>query len=76
MPDHLTRDQRSHAMKSVKLKDGSLEVLVQLELRARGLKFRRHLRALPGGPDIVFPKQKVEVFVDGDFWHGWGLPAW
>lgn len=76
MPDHLTPSQRSHAMKSVKLKDGSLEVLVQRELRDRGLKFRRHLRALPGSPDIVFPKQKVAVFVDGDFWHGWRLPAW
>ena len=76
MSDHLTPEQRSRAMKRVKLKDGSLEVLVQRELRARGLKFRRHIRTLPGRPDIVFPKQKVAVFVDGDFWHGWRLPAW
>ena len=76
MPDHLTPAQRSLAMKRVKLKNGSLEVLVQRELRARGLKFRRHVRTLPGRPDFVFPKQKVAVFVDGDFWHGWRLPAW
>ncbi|MGA2853581.1 MAG: very short patch repair endonuclease [Verrucomicrobiota bacterium] len=63
-------------MKRVKLKDGSLEKLVQRELRAKGLKFRRHVRTLPGSPDIVFPKEKVAVFVDGDFWHGWRLPAW
>ena len=63
-------------MKRVKLKDGALEKLVQRELRARGLRFKRHVRALPGSPDIVFPEQKLAVFVDGDFWHGWRLPAW
>lgn len=63
-------------MKRVKLKDGSLEKLVQRELRAKGLRFRRHVRNLPGSPDIVFPRERVAVFVDGDFWHGWRLPAW
>lgn len=76
MPDHLTPQQRSRAMKRVKLKNGSLEKLVQNELRARGLQFKRHVRALPGRPDIVFADQKLAVFVDGDFWHGWRLPAW
>jgi DNA mismatch endonuclease, patch repair protein len=76
MPDHLTPAQRTRAMKRVKLKDGSLEKLVQWELRAKRLRFRRHVRTLPGSPDIVFPKEKVAVFVDGDFWHGWRLPAW
>ena len=63
-------------MKRVKLKDGSLEKLVQRELRVRGLRFQRHVRSLPGSPDIVFPNERVAVFVDGDFWHGWRLPAW
>lgn len=76
MPDHLTQAQRSRAMKRVKLKDGSLEKLVQSELRARGLRFQRHVRSLPGSPDIVFRKEKVAVFVDGDFWHGWRLSTW
>ena len=76
MPDHLTPAQRSHAMKRVRLKDGSLEKSVQRELHACGLRFKRHVRALPGRPDIVFPNEQVAVFVDGDFWHGWRLPAW
>lgn len=63
-------------MKRVKLKNGSLEMLVQLGLRARGFRFRCHVRTLPGRPDIVFPRERVAVFVDGDFWHGWRLPAW
>jgi len=76
MSDHMTPEQRSRAMKRVKLKNGSLEILVQCELRAKGLRFRRHNRSLPGCPDIVFPRERVAVFVDGDFWHGWRLPAW
>jgi len=38
--------------------------------------FRRHVRALRGKPDVVFPDQRVCVFVDGDFWHGWQYPRW
>jgi DNA mismatch endonuclease (patch repair protein) len=76
MPDHLTPVQRSRAMRRVKLKNGSLEKLVQGKLRLRGLRFRRHVRTLPGRPDIVFTNEKVAVFVDGDFWHGWRLPSW
>ena len=76
MTDHLTSEQRSRAMKRVKLKNGSLEKLVQRELRGRGLRFRRHVRRLPGSPDIVFIEKKLAVFVDGDFWHGWRLPSW
>jgi DNA mismatch endonuclease (patch repair protein) len=76
MPDHMTPQQRSNAMKLVKLKDGPLETFVQNELRKLGLKFRTNQKSLHGTPDIVFPKNKVAVFVDGDFWHGWRLPSW
>jgi DNA mismatch endonuclease, patch repair protein len=76
MPDHMTPEQRSRAMKSVKLKDGPLEVTVQQELRKAGVRFSKNYKGLPGSPDIVFLKQKVAVFIDGDFWHGWRLPAW
>lgn len=76
MPDHMTPEQRSHAMSRVKLRDGPLEREIQERLRRRGLRFRKHVKSLPGSPDIVFGKEKVAIFVDGDFWHGWRLPAW
>lgn len=76
MPDHLTPEQRSRAMKAVKLKNGSLEMLVQRELRGRGYRFQRNCKMLQGSPDIVFRKHKLAVFIDGDFWHGWRLPSW
>jgi len=63
-------------MKSVKLKDGPLELLIRRELRKMGLRFQRNYKKLEGSPDIVFLKQKVAVFIDGDFWHGWRLPTW
>ena len=75
-PGQMTREQRSRAMKRVKLRSGPLEMLLRQKLSARGLKYRCNVRTLPGSPDIVFPKQRVAIFVDGDFWHGWRLPVW
>ncbi len=28
------------------------------------------MASLPGKPDIVFPRRRLAVFCDGDFWHG------
>ena len=72
----MTPEQRSRAMKAVRLKNGPLERLVQRELRKTGLSFQRNYKKLAGSPDIVFLKKRVVVFVDGDFWHGWRLPTW
>lgn len=76
MPGHMTREQRSRAMKAVRLKNGPLERRVQLELRKMGVRYHCNNRSLPGTPDIVVPAHRVAIFVDGDFWHGWRLPAW
>ena len=76
MPDNLTLEQRKRAMSSVKQKDTDLEKAVRSELHRRGYRFRKNVKHLPGKPDVVFPKAKVAVFIDGDFWHGYRLPAW
>ncbi|MFN2454863.1 MAG: hypothetical protein ABR577_11650 [Pyrinomonadaceae bacterium] len=76
MRDHLTPEQRLRAMSNVKLKDGSLEMIVRSELHKRGYRFRKHVKSLPGSPDAVFPKEQIAVFIDGDFWHGYRFPAW
>lgn len=39
-------------------------------------KFRTNAVDLRGKPDIVFQKEKVCVFLDSDFWHGWQYPRW
>ncbi len=50
--------------------DTKCEVALRRILWASGYRFRKNLRELPGRPDIVFPKAKLAVFCDGDFWHG------
>ena len=76
MSDKLTVQQRSYCMSRVKGKDTSLERVVRSALQKRGLRFRKHIARLPGKPDIIFPKEKIAVFVDGDFWHGYRFPQW
>jgi DNA mismatch endonuclease, patch repair protein len=53
---------------------GRAEVLLRSVLWRRGYRFRKHVRDLPGNPDLVFAAQRVAVFCDGDFWHGRNWP--
>lgn len=57
-------------MAAVKGKDTKPEMIVRKYLFSRGLRFRVQVRKLPGTPDIVLPKYKTAIFVNGCFWHG------
>ena len=57
-------------MACVKSRDTGPEKFVRSLLHAMGYRFRLYRRDLPGTPDIVFPKYKTAVFVNGCFWHG------
>src|SRR5882724_2187104 len=74
--DFLTPERRSSLMSNVRQKGTDIELLVCRELRTRGYRFRRNVRTLPGSPDLVFSKDKLAVFIDGDFWHGFRYPCW
>ena len=74
--DNLTPAQRSYCMSRIKGKDTGLEVRVRSALHRRGLRVRKHVKDLPGKPDIVFRKARIVVFMDGDFWHGYRFPSW
>jgi DNA mismatch endonuclease (patch repair protein) len=63
-------------MSRIKGKDTGLELRVRSELHRKGLRFRKHVKDLPGKPDIVFRRARVAIFVDGDFWHGYLFPSW
>lgn len=57
-------------MKRVGRKDTAPELIVRSFLHRCGLRFRLHVRGLPGTPDIVLPRHRTVVFVHGCFWHG------
>ena len=70
MADKLNTQQRHHCMSRIRGKDTKPELLVRKGLHARGFRFRLQDRKLPGRPDIVLPKYKVVIMVNGCFWHG------
>ena len=69
MSDHLSPEKRSWNMGQIHGKDTKIEVLVRKFLFSQGFRYRKNVTSLPGKPDIVLPKYKTVVFVNGCFWH-------
>ena len=67
--DRISREQRSRNMAAIKGKNTKPEVMVRQLLHRLGYRFRLHRKDLPGSPDIVLPKYKTAIFVNGCFWH-------
>jgi len=70
MADTVSKEKRSEIMSHVTGKETKPEIIVRKYLFARGLRYRKNVKRLPGTPDIVLPKYKTVVFVNGCFWHG------
>jgi DNA mismatch endonuclease, patch repair protein len=66
--DVLTPQQRSYNMARISGKNTKPEMALRRALWSLGLRYRIHL-PLPGRPDIVFPRVRLAIFVDGCFWH-------
>lgn len=66
----MTPEQRSRCMSHIHSKNTKPEILVRKELFRRGYRYRINVSSLPGKPDIVLPKYKTVIFVNGCFWHG------
>jgi len=65
-----TQEQISQIMRKVKSKDSEIEILLRKELWRRGLRYRKNVKNIYGKPDIAFLSEKVAVFCDSEFWHG------
>lgn len=50
------------------------EEIVRKYLFAKGFRYRKNVKKLPGCPDIVLPKYKTVIFVNGCFWHKHDCP--
>lgn len=57
-------------MSRIRGSDTKIELLVRRALHAQGLRYRLGGASLPGRPDLVFPRHRAVLFVDGCFWHG------
>lgn len=69
MADVLTPQQRSYNMSRIRSKNTKPEEIMRKYLFSRGFRYRKNVSKLPGKPDIVLPKYKTIVFVNGCFWH-------
>ncbi len=76
MTDFLSKETRSRVMSHIRAKNTTPERYIAALLKAAGIPFFRHQKQFIGCPDFVFPKSRLIVFIDGDFWHGWRLPIW
>jgi DNA mismatch endonuclease (patch repair protein) len=61
-------------MAAIRGSDTKPELLIRQLLHRRGFRYRLHDRKLPGKPDLVFPKFRAVLFVNGCFWHGHDCP--
>lgn len=67
--DKLTREKRSWNMSRIRGKDTLPEKKMRSLLHRKGYRFRLSEKKLPGRPDIVLPKYRAVIFVNGCFWH-------
>ena len=72
--DDLTKEQRHRNMSHIRSTNSKPEEKVRKELFSMGFRYRKNVRSLPGCPDIVLPKYKTVVFVNGCFWHKHDCP--
>lgn len=71
--DVFSKEKRSDVMSKIRSKDTMIEVLVRKWLFSHGLRFRKNDKRYPGKPDIILPKYKTAIFIQGCFWHGHGI---
>lgn len=69
MTDVVDSKTRSRMMSGIRGKNTRPELVIRKALFAKGLRYRLHVKDLPGKPDLVFPKYKAVIFIHGCFWH-------
>lgn len=70
LPDIVDQQTRSRMMSGIKGRNTKPEMMIRKGLFSLGFRYRVHASGLPGKPDIVLPKHRAAIFVNGCFWHG------
>ena len=74
MADNHSKEARSMNMSHIRSTNSKPEEIVRKYLFAEGFRYRKNVKKLPGCPDIVLPKYKTVIFVNGCFWHKHDCP--
>lgn len=74
MADNHTKDVRSRNMSHIRSTNSKPEEKVRKYLFSKGFRYRKNDKRLPGKPDIVLPRYKTVIFVNGCFWHKHDCP--
>lgn len=67
--DTVNKATRSRMMAAIRSRDTKPEVVLRRSLFRLGHRYRLYPRTMPGKPDMIFPKCRAVVFVNGCFWH-------
>ncbi|HFD86045.1 MAG TPA: DNA mismatch endonuclease Vsr [Gammaproteobacteria bacterium] len=70
MVDIVSKEVRSRMMSGIKGKNTKPELLIRKALHQQGFRYKLHDKSLPGKPDLVFPRYRAVIMVNGCFWHG------
>lgn len=74
MADNHSQEVRSMNMSHIRSTNSKPEEIVRKYLFSKGFRYRKNVKKLPGCPDIVLPKYKTVIFVNGCFWHKHDCP--
>lgn len=74
MADNHSKEVRSRNMSRIRSTDNKPEEVVRKFLFSQGFRYRKNDKKLPGKPDIVLPKYRTVIFVNGCFWHKHDCP--
>lgn len=74
MADNHSKEIRSMNMSHIRSTNTKPEEIVRKYLFAKGFRYRKNVKKMPGCPDIVLPKYKTVIFVNGCFWHKHDCP--
>lgn len=74
MADNHSKEVRSKNMSRIRSTNSKPEEIARKYLFSQGFRYRKNVRTLPGCPDIVLPKYKTVIFVNGCFWHRHDCP--
>ena len=69
MADTKTPAERSENMSRIRSTNTKPEEIVRKYLFSHGFRYRKNDKRYPGKPDIVLPKYRTIIFVNGCFWH-------